>query len=922
MPIFNTRGDAAGGRVTPWINGVVPPLLARTHGGGPCWATDDTLLFNARVTESPEVYATNLYAIIGQVVGPIGPGANDRVGGGGVWATKDNRGYRDSLGRTDETGKWHPLAVCEQTGDVAICSDVTADPARGLIVLSRSGGFTLVHAGSLDSLEACFDGGVLVYEADGVLKTWSRDAAATWYPKFGVRGVRHSGGWRVGFSDNLSATVVHALGSNDARIVSRGHADFYPDIHVANGVITVATSAGQAEHAHEYKRFVVDDAMPHVNLAAPVHAPVVPIGRPLWFGFFEFRAAPTGQPSNCRIPVQQGAAWLDVIGPGWRYAAGNPDGNISAIADAIYAAAGARPVVAYVPRRAQYAIEALRADIVGVEAYLGADETDAQFMARISDSLRRSPRAVLIAQCYTSNTNNTQDLRRIPGLISALARDHANVEGIFVFSAGSRATGWDDHPEVHDDWRQVFNGITGAPDVAKPSPPVKPEPVPTPPVEIPTPQPEPLPEPEPEPVPAPDNTPAPAPEVNPVTKKKINGVKIVKDLFRALAKWDVAKLLGIKKPKRQAPVPHVPEPPPAAEPTQQPPAPQPLRNATRDEVLSYRGHLGDIRDSASRVIWTAGIHGLPPENRAEWLRIYVAKGATHIPVGPFDPGVSYPGLGVPDSPDWNENASAIRSLLDEIRAVETVRGHGLIPVIFPDGCGREDNGRRAVDRIGRSYPTVATAIEGLEDQVIVVIPGWEPHDMTAREQWDAHQFWFRLMEGRPKPVTAWHGWPERSNGASNDPDNQLNDDPFLADRDPVTGKAYGSGAKFWQMTKFDMFLYQLEPELVRTMEQANCGHIAPPGQGVYHEGCWLDNLLHAMCRVGGVGTVDGRGAITGPPWVHKTFVVFETTTRLNVRGQTHEGVTQRVNDRALELSRQYGIDIGFGTGLPTELETP
>ncbi len=412
---------------------------------------------------------------------------------------------------------------------------------------------------------------------------------------------------------------------------------------------------------------------------------------------------------------------------------------------------------------------------------------------------------------------------------------------------------------------------------------------------------------------------APAAPVSTIGKpsgaRKPNIAKAIRDLFGAIFGREASG------PKNQAPEPVPPHPTPA--PVERPPTPEHVpempREPTRAEVLSYLGHLGDIRDSAGRVMWTAGIHGLPAGLRAEWLRIYVSKGATHIPVGPFDPGVSYPGLGVPDSPDWNDNPSAIRGLLDEIRAVKTVRGHGLIPVIFPDGCGREDNGRRAVDRIGRSYPTVAEAIRGIEHLVIAVIPGWEPHDMTAREQWDAHQLWFRIMDGRPKPVTAWHGWPERSNGASNDPFNRNNDDPFLADRDPVTGAAYGSGATFWQKTKFDMFLYQMAP--IRTMAEANCGHIAGPGQGVYPEGCWLDNFLHAMCRVGGVGTVDGTGAITGGAWVHKTVVLFETTTYYEVRNQTAAGVTQRVNDRALELSRHYGINIGFGTGLPAELET-
>lgn len=215
----------------------------------------------------------------------------------------------------------------------------------------------------------------------------------------------------------------------------------------------------------------------------PVYAPVVAIGRPLWMGSFEF-AGDAGFPSNCRIHVVQGAKWLEVQGPDWRYVAGSPDGDINSLRGAIGVAASetnltVRPVVAYVPRSIQAHLPT-HADVQGIEAYLGADETDAQFLKRISTSIRVSPRAVLIANCYTSNTTLTSDLRRVPGLISQLARDHANVEGILVFSGSGRATGWQEHPEVHDDWRKVFAGITGVPVITPPvipSEPAEPEPV-------------------------------------------------------------------------------------------------------------------------------------------------------------------------------------------------------------------------------------------------------------------------------------------------------------------------------------------------------------------------------------------------------------------------------------------------------------
>lgn len=363
---------------------------------------------------------------------------------------------------------------------------------------------------------------------------------------------------------------------------------------------------------------------------------------------------------------------------------------------------------------------------------------------------------------------------------------------------------------------------------------------------------------------------------------------------------------------RPEPVDPVPTPEPVPEPpVVVPPTPEPVRNPTRAEVLDFRGHLGYLRDSANRVIWTPSLQALPPEIRAEWLRIYVEEGGTHVPVGPFEPGEIYPGAGF-FNPDWQQDPASIRAFLDELRATRTKHGYGLIPVIFVDG-----GGSHPASRLHITMPTIAEAIKGIEPHVIVLPTGWEPHDWTAREQWDAIQLWMNKYQNGS--ILAWHGWPGRSNGASNDPFNQHNTDPWLADRDPETGAAYGDGSKFWQTTPFDMFLYQIEPP--RRMADANCGIIAAPGKGVYPEGCWLDGLLHAMCRVGGAGRVDGTGAIIGPAWANKVFVLFETTTYWEFRGLAEPGTTQRVNDRAYELAGHYNIKMGFGTGLPAALKS-
>jgi len=623
----------------------------------------------------------------------------------------------------------------------------------------------------------------------------------------------------------------------------------------------------------------------HTAVGSPrppvVYAPVVEIGRPLWFGFYEFGAA-GDVPSNCRIPVVQGAPWLDVVGPGWRYVAGNPDGDVSAIADAIYTAdADFLPdILAYVPRHAQYAIPSLKADIIGIECYLGADETDADFLKRIAISIRLSRRAVLIAQCYTSNTNHTQDLRRIPGLISALARDHANVEGIVVFSAGSRATGWNDHPEVHDAWHQVFRGIMGAPEVSRPEPEPEPLPEPEPPVVVPPvlPEPEPLPEvgntPEPEP-----SVPLPAPEVKPVTKKKINGVKIVKDLFRALAKWDVAKLLGLKK-KRQAPGPHLP---PAPEPEPEPPVvdapPELVVFPTRAQVLTYRGHLCNLKDSAGRVIWTPSLAGAPPEIRKEWLETIAAHGGTHVPIGPFEGGPSYPGVHW-GNPDWTNDPFAIRSLVFDVLNTKTLAGHGMVPVLFLDGGGYDPK-----PRIQEFYEVAHEALEGLYEHVLCVPCGWEPvvGSWTSAEVSYALKLWHAIAPGS---IIAYHGSPGRLVGSSN---------PVEAD-DPWQG----GESEFYKThggEHIDVALYQ-----------------TPHGRELYEdcdpnsEGCWLDRWRDYVTRIG--------GGLNG--WRQMPIVLFESVAYEYFRNQKTDDDARTIASRAKKICDDAGVPFHWGNGAPWE----
>jgi len=320
---------------------------------------------------------------------------------------------------------------------------------------------------------------------------------------------------------------------------------------------------------------------------------------------------------------------------------------------------------------------------------------------------------------------------------------------------------------------------------------------------------------------------------------------------------------------------------------------------TRADVLRYRGHLGNLRDTAGRVIWTPALPGASAEIRREWLTTIAAAGGTHVPIGPFDGGPAYPGVHW-DNPDWTRDPGALRGLVREILATPTRVGHGLVPVIFLDG-GSE----RPAPRLAIAMTTVSRALEGIGPQTVTLPCGWEPQAWTPRECQAAARAWEPLSQGS---VLAWHGWPGATSGASRPP---VADDPWA-----------GEGARFWRETPFEMFLFQSQP--VRTMSQATCGRSVAiveadntPGLA-YPDDCWMNRLEDAVARVGAGVCNDGLGRVAACGWPRRTVVVFETSTYWDFRGQTEAGVVRTVATRALDMCRRYGVECGFGNGLPVD----
>jgi hypothetical protein len=211
-------------------------------------------------------------------------------------------------------------------------------------------------------------------------------------------------------------------------------------------------------------------------VAGPPVPPVVVIGRPAYCGWFTFNVPHPVLPGNCEL-------FIDNAHPGDRfltlpdgtrravYAAGANESDLGQLNAAIAAVKHYHlPVLAYWPRSLWPGPLPTGADWLGVEAYQHAGESEAAFTQQVHTQLGRHPHPCLLGQCYTSNTTLTSDLTHLPGLYSQWLKGTPSLKGIVTFSGPTRATGYQDHPEVHQAWTQLAAGIPSVP-AADPTPP-------------------------------------------------------------------------------------------------------------------------------------------------------------------------------------------------------------------------------------------------------------------------------------------------------------------------------------------------------------------------------------------------------------------------------------------------------------------
>lgn len=206
----------------------------------------------------------------------------------------------------------------------------------------------------------------------------------------------------------------------------------------------------------------------------------------LYMGWFQFGNVRPSLPSNCELWTINGELWSNAEADLAQFANGTPESSL----DALNAEMARRPKlpVPWIP----YWTRSMHQGplptpppgatmVVGVDGYKWADESLPGWEFRLRSAIAKCPNAAIIAQCYTSNTLLESDLLSLIPVYVKLCNELHNVKMLLIFSGSGRATGYQDHPEVHEAWQAAFSGITGVPALPQPHYPLDP-PIPVPPI--------------------------------------------------------------------------------------------------------------------------------------------------------------------------------------------------------------------------------------------------------------------------------------------------------------------------------------------------------------------------------------------------------------------------------------------------------
>lgn len=462
FPRIGASGRIASGNTSVWVDGV----LVASEGGSPIWA-GDTLVYN------------------------------NRQGATVVGTSSVPMAYNEYRGSDD--GRW--AGFVGNNGRVDVYSGVTMIRSIDGACAPRfaAGQFAYLRPYQSSNRELVFNDAVIasgpimdVVLGDGIA-VWQIATSAYARALMTLNGAVHvrtdetpiavfvapdGKPWIVSGTNNVG-TLVRPLDSAFGYLVAGDF--YYPDARmVGSRLRLVGSYSNGAPRFDEW----IDFTATRTNLLTlpppPWESPAIDvpaIGRPMWVGSFVMWTSSSSFPGNCGIYISKTAttALLSCArGTIAAYVAATPDeGDVDVLEDRLAAAKKLMPAIrtlAYWTRGAQNGRIPNGADYIGVEAYRMRGEPLGDFADRVRNAIVRcgSLPVVIIAQLYTSNLDHDTDLNALVPVYAKLARANQNVVGIVAFHSGARATGWEDHPEVHDVWNALIRSVPRAPDMLPP----------------------------------------------------------------------------------------------------------------------------------------------------------------------------------------------------------------------------------------------------------------------------------------------------------------------------------------------------------------------------------------------------------------------------------------------------------------------
>jgi hypothetical protein len=200
-----------------------------------------------------------------------------------------------------------------------------------------------------------------------------------------------------------------------------------------------------------------------------VEEPMPVIGKDCWLTWFQFNGhlPGTATPWNAQLKVAEGGPIADSRDA--QFAQWVQGHSVEEIEQ--QALNNPLPCVVYWDGRTWPRLPIIKnTDWLALQAYCFKDETPDQFEANMRAVIESIPlsykKIALVCQCYTSNDSLTKNLKGIVPVFARLARDNSRINQLLVFSDQGRPTGLNDHPELIPYWTELFDGITGEPQMS------------------------------------------------------------------------------------------------------------------------------------------------------------------------------------------------------------------------------------------------------------------------------------------------------------------------------------------------------------------------------------------------------------------------------------------------------------------------